>query len=66
MKIIHSRMSEYLESHTLEVCKAREVLLRSSEGFLLYVSSGDGSTDDRIVHLAAREALIWLNQGHPR
>ncbi|WLB23990.1 hypothetical protein [Bradyrhizobium japonicum] len=62
MKIIHSRMSEYLESHTLEVCSEREVLLRTNDGFLLYVSGGDGSADERIVHLEAREALIWLNR----
>jgi hypothetical protein len=39
-------------------------LLRDGSGFLLYLlrRTPIGSTEERLMRVAAREALVWLNE----
>jgi hypothetical protein len=45
--------------------QTREALFRDDRGnFILYLAGGDpaSATEERIVRLRLREALIWLNE----
>jgi hypothetical protein len=49
---------------SLKARKAKEVLLRDDNGFMLYLAD-DASVPgryDRIIQLEAREALLWLHE----
>lgn len=65
MQLISSRIIPFIDTHTLSTSQAREALLHDHrKGFILYLSSGEPSsaTEERILFLEPREALIWLNE----
>lgn len=65
MQMISSRTVPFLDTQSLAAGEAREALFRDDTGrFLLYLSDGDPSptTDERVIILGPREALIWLNE----
>jgi hypothetical protein len=64
MQIISSRIVPFIQTESLEADQAREILLRDGHGFLLYLTDGAPSyaTEERIIALELREALIWLNE----
>ena len=62
MQMIFLRKIPFLDDQTLAPGEAREALFRDERcGFLLYLSDDLAPSDERIIHLDAREALIWLN-----
>jgi len=65
MQLISSRNVPFIDSQTLELGHAKEALFRDeARGFILYLSNGQPSSnsDERVVFLSIREALIWLNE----
>jgi hypothetical protein len=65
MQMISSRTVPFLDTQSLAAGEAREVLIRDHTGrFLLYLSDGEPSptTEERVIILGPREALIWLNE----
>lgn len=65
MQLIFSRIIPFIDAQSLSVSHAREALLRDNrKGFVLYLSSGEPSsaTEERVLFLEPREALIWLNE----
>jgi hypothetical protein len=65
MQLISSRNVPFIDSQTLELGHAKEALFRDkARGFILYLSNGQPSSnsDERVVFLSLREALIWLNE----
>ena len=64
MRFLASRSYRYLNLDTLEECDAKDSLLKSDDGsMMLFITSDAG--DEKVVHLAFREALIWLNEPKP-
>jgi hypothetical protein len=64
MQMIFSRIIPFLDA-SLVPGEAREALFRDENtGFILYLSDGapSSATEERIVRLEMREALIWLNE----
>ena len=65
MQMISSRTIPFLDDQTLAPGEVREALFRDEHyGFILYFSDGmaPSETNERIIRLDMREALIWLNQ----
>jgi hypothetical protein len=64
MELVSSRIVHFIESETLEPGQAREILFRDDGGFILYLSDSDDSSasEERLISLELREALIWLNE----
>jgi hypothetical protein len=64
MQLISSRTISYIDSQTLDVGEAQEMLFRNDCSFVLYLSAGDmtPSGKERVISLELREALIWLNE----
>jgi hypothetical protein len=65
MQMISSRAVAFLDAQSLTAGQAQEVLFRDVDGcFLLYLSDGEQSpaTQERVISLGLREALIWLNE----
>ena len=64
MERLHWRTIEYFDGDNLDARKAQEVLFRTRAGFVLYLSSDHQgpASEERIVRLDAREALLWLNE----
>lgn len=64
MELISSRTIPALDAESLLLCYAKEALFRDKKGFLLYLSKEvpAASTEERLVRLATREALVWLNE----
>ena len=64
MQVISLRIVPFIDSQSLEAREGREVLLRDSSGFHLYLTDGDPKSvaEERIISLELREALIWLNE----
>jgi len=65
MRLISSRRVPFIDSQSLELRHAKEALFREeSRGFLLYLSNGQpaSNSEERVVFLSLREALIWLNE----
>ena len=63
MQMIFSRKIPFLDDQTLAPGEAREALFRDERcGFILYLSDDLAPSEERIIHLDAREALIWLNR----
>jgi len=65
MQMISSRTIAFLDEQTPAPGEAREALFRHEPyGFILYLSDGlaPSETNERIIRLDMREALIWLNQ----
>ena len=63
-KMICLRSAAYIDDDLLAQCETQEVLFRDKSGFFLYLCSGIqiSHTNERVFRLAAREALIWLNE----
>lgn len=65
MQLLASRIVPFIDSPSLEQRTAREALFRNREGdYLLYLANGSGSscTEERLICLDARDALIWINE----
>lgn len=64
MELISSRTIPALDAESLLPCHAKEALFRDKQGFLLYLSKEvpSASMEERLVRLATREALVWLNE----
>jgi len=65
MQMIYSRNIPFIDAQSLAPCQAREALFKdANNGFILYLSDGVNSsgTEERIIRLETREALIWLNE----
>jgi hypothetical protein len=65
MRLVSSRTIPFLDCQSLEPAQAREALFRTSGNrFILYLAGGNPSsmTEERVIHLDLREALIWLNE----
>ncbi|MEO6840196.1 MAG: hypothetical protein ABI192_05470 [Bradyrhizobium sp.] len=65
MKLIASRVIPFIDGGSLEERTGREALFRAEDGgYVLYLSDGDSSSgaDERLIALAPRDALIWINE----
>jgi hypothetical protein len=65
MQMIFSRTIPFIDVQSLAPGQAREALFRDeNNGFFLYLSDGVAcsNTEERIIRLETREALIWLNE----
>jgi len=63
MQLICSRTIASLDAQSLAPTEAREALFRVDDGFLLYLSDGaTAESEERVVRLGLREALVWLNE----
>ena len=65
MQMISSRAVAFLDTQSLVPGHAREALFRDEDGdFFLYLSDGEpwSATEERVILLGPREALIWLNE----
>ena len=64
MQLICSRTIPSLDAASLVPTEAREALFRVDDGFLLYLSDGAtvAESEERVVKLSLREALVWLNE----
>jgi hypothetical protein len=65
MQMISSRAVAFIDAQSLTSGKAREALFRDGDGcFLLYLHDGEHAsvTQERVLLLDLREALIWLNE----
>lgn len=53
-----------IDAETLLSCEGKEVLFRDGHGFLLYLSkeSFSAPTEERLLRLVTREALVSLNE----
>ncbi len=63
MQLVSSRIVPFIDTKSLEEGQAREVLFRDNSAFILYLSDGDPpASEERIIFLELREALIWLDE----
>ena len=64
MQLVSSRTVPFLDSPSLAPRLAREALFRAEgDRFILYLADGNSSTsEERVIFLDLREALIWLNE----
>ena len=63
MQMISTRAIAFLDVQSLAPGQAREALFRDGDGsFLLYLCDGEPATEERLILLDPREALIWLNE----
>jgi hypothetical protein len=62
--MICSRIVRFLDAESLVAGQAREALFRDDDnGLILYLSGGAPSnTEEWVVRIEMREALIWLNE----
>jgi hypothetical protein len=65
LQMISSRAVGFIDAQSLTSGEAQEVLFRDGDGsFLLYLSDREHAsiTQERVMLLDLREALIWLNE----
>ena len=64
MQMISSRTILFIDAQSLGPGQAREALFRDDNGFILYLSDSvtASKTEERLIRLEMREALIWLNE----
>lgn len=62
LQMICSRSIPYIDADTLTIGEAKEALFRDQHGFLLYLSKNSAPSDERVIRLAVREALLWLSE----
>jgi hypothetical protein len=64
MELICSRTIPALDAESLLPCEAREALFRDRNGFLLYLTKevSTAPSEERLLRLETREALVWLNE----
>jgi hypothetical protein len=53
-----------IDAETLALYENQEALLRDENGFLLYFfrKTSTGPAEEQLMRVAAREALVWLNE----
>jgi hypothetical protein len=63
-KMICLRKVADVDAKTLALYERQEALLRDENGFLLYLfrSAGTDPAEEQLMRVAAREALVWLNE----
>jgi hypothetical protein len=65
LKLIASRIIPSIDCGSLQERSAREALFRDESGaFVLYLSDSDNlcDTDERLIVLDPRNALLWINE----
>ena len=65
MQLVVSRTISFIDASSLAICEAKEALFRNGNNdFILYLSNGDGASasEERLLSLELREALVWLNE----
>jgi hypothetical protein len=64
MQLMVSRSYPVIDAQTLAEHVARDALFRTSDGsYLLYMASGrQVGSEERILFLDCRDALLWLNE----
>ena len=65
MQMICSRTIPFIDAQSLAPGQAREALFRDENNdFILYLSDSvtASRTEERLIRLEMREALIWLNE----
>jgi hypothetical protein len=64
MQLMVSRSYPVVDTQTLAEYVARDALFRTADGsYLLYMASGrQVESEERIVFLDCRDALLWLNE----
>jgi len=64
MQLVSARTVPFLDSLSLAPRLAREALFRADDNFILYLADGNSSqtSEERVIFLDLREALIWLNE----
>jgi hypothetical protein len=65
MQMISSRAVAFIDAQSLAPGETREALFRDGDGcFLLYLRDGEHAsvTEERVLLLGLREALLWLNE----
>ncbi|MET3907616.1 hypothetical protein ABID59_001957 [Bradyrhizobium sp. S3.3.6] len=67
MQMLHSRTIDSIDADTLTECSEREILFRIEAGFVLYLTHARSisATQDQVIFLGTREALLWLNENAP-
>lgn len=62
-RMISLRQVADIDAETFAIYESQEALLRDQNGFLLYFfrDTSTGPTEERLMRVAAREALVWLN-----
>ncbi len=63
-RMICARRVADIDAETLAHYEQQEALLRDENGFLLYLlrTSPIGPAEEKLMRVAAREALVWLNE----
>jgi hypothetical protein len=65
MQLVLSRTIPFIDSQSLAPRQAREALFRTTGNhFVLYLAESNSSSasEERVILLDLREALIWLNE----
>ena len=64
MQLMVSRSYPVIDAQTLAEYVARDALFRTADGsYLLYMASGrQVESEERILFLDCRDALLWLNE----
>jgi hypothetical protein len=64
MQLMVSRIYPVIDAQTLAEYVARDVLFRTADGsyFLYMASKGRVESEERILFLDCRDALLWLNE----
>ncbi|PJG53079.1 hypothetical protein CVM73_22125 [Bradyrhizobium forestalis] len=65
MQLVSSRTVSFIDVSSLAICEAKEALFHDeSNGFILYLTGGSPSSasEERLLFLELREALVWLNE----
>jgi hypothetical protein len=64
LRMVCTRNVTNIDVGSLALCEARETLFRDENSFLLYLSRNVpiGPAEERLKRMAAREALVWLNE----
>ena len=64
MQLMVSRSYPVIDAQTLAEHVARDALFRTTDGsYLLYMASGrQAESEERILFLDCRDALLWLNE----
>jgi hypothetical protein len=61
IRLVASRIYAFLDPVSLQQQCARDTLFRFANSFLLHMSAP--GSDDRLVRMDSRSALVWLNAG---
>jgi len=63
MQLMVSRSYSVIDAQTLAEYVARDALFRTADGsYLLYMAGRQVESEERILFLDCRDALLWLNE----